>query len=173
MNIDTLRQSLTLHFLLTYVISFVVLGGYKYLLEKNHLKKHMSIVRLLLAFFFLASYLYGINLVLNTGSGMEQEIIKVTQNSPGTNELLKNHCRSAWVKEITGKANNLADLSPCIILTAAISKEQQELADGKTTLPTSLMSILIAFLSAFQGGLCATFMYAWATTVPETTDSHN
>lgn len=99
---------------------------------------------------------------------MEDTLNKVAQDSPGTQERLRSHCNRAWVNDVTGTSRNqLTDLSPCITLIAAIAKEQKDVADGKSLLPASLMTLLIAFLSAFQGGLCATFMYAWATTVRE------
>ncbi|TFW27759.1 hypothetical protein [Massilia horti] len=174
MNIDTVRQSLEWRFTFTYIISFVALCGYKVVLDRNYFRKHLSMVRFGLAVTFLACYLYGMQAVLNAGSNMEDAVNKVVQDSPGTQELLRAHCQRAWVNDVTGTAKNgLSDLSPCITLIAVISKEQKDIADGKAALPSSLMTLLIAFLSAFQGGLCATFMYAWATTVREPFDTRD
>ena len=166
MNIETARQSLVYHFVFIYIVSFFALGVYKLILDKNILRKHLSAIRLVLGFVFLGSYLYGVQIVLSASSDMESAVNISVKDDLGAQERLRAHCRVAWTKDVVGaEKNDLADLSPCITLVAAISKEQKDMNDGKATLPANVLTLLIAFLSAFQGGLCATFMYAWATTV--------
>lgn len=166
LNIETTRQSLVYHFVFIYIASFFALGVYKLILDKNTFRKHLSAIRLVLGFVFLGFYLYGVQIVLKASNDMESVVNMSVKDGPGAQERLRARCRLAWTKDVVGaEKNNLADLSPCVTLIAAISKEQKDINDGKATLPTNVFTLLIAFLSAFQGGMFATFMYAWVTTV--------
>jgi len=174
MSMQTVQSELFQHFVYVYAIGFGALILYKFIRDKNYLVKHLSVLQLCFAAFFLVSYLFGVLMVTSANDEMESIAVADTRSFPALQEKMSARCGQAWRNEATNKGENgLKELSPCVTWMAADQKQQRSHEDMRSALPSSFITLLIGFLSVFQGSLCASFFYAWVTTNPSKVDTRD